>query len=938
MTKWKTKCFGLWSAHNFATVARLALCVWPALSSVPLLAEGQPNKPNDVTAEVTPHGDVQANPPAADRERVWIISIRLRGRILLAEDVFAYGVAEGDEVYLPASELFDALGFPITFDPATRQLSGWFLRENQTFSFDARTRVGSVAGRNVTLPPGRVLEDGKTIYLPLSALSDWLQLGADWVAAEQTVTFQPTYLIPAEERAQRADDAGRAGGRGPALDLSVLPRAYGDYAWISWPHGELTASANLSDSGNGRGAFYQSSAVLRGDLLKSSATAFVNVGSRLNATGRLTLSRTDPDGRLLGPFGASQVEAGDIALSPVPLLQRAAAGTGIRIASTQTASAGNFDVFTFEGAGLPGWQVKFYRSGELLGFQTIGDDGRYLFEEIPLLFGENVLTAELYGPQGQRDTDTRVIQVDGGLVRPGRLDYTFEAIDADRTVLGRNLDLSSGFGESSRSGGGEENDPMGARLGNGRGGQRAQLRLGYGLSRRATLRGTLGWQNRRTDGQTILAGAGATMSTDRWLAEIDVLGSSDGGSGFAMGGSGRAMGLNLNVRREAFSEAFATNANEGFGDTGRISSRTAIGVNTQLPFRVPLSMTVSAGRTMRFDGGRSDTGSFRLSASGSGISASQAINYQNFLAPGLESDARWTGLSTVSAGFRGLRGRLGLSYDLAPESDARRADILATTRVGAWNVDGRWSRDLMSTTSDYGVGVSRDVGGVRLGLDARYNDGFGQTQILATLSAAIDKHPVRARPRLGETARSRRGTLRIQAFDDADRDGLRSGTEPMLPITAVIAEPRGQATPLSDGSVLIENLPVGEHVGVALDTGLLADPFAIPGTPGAAVLARPGRILSITLPVVQSAEIELVVEDGKGEPVEGARATLHACAAPGDAPHVYRTRSAYDGFVLFQLVRPGCYELRINGLKIDQFEPVPGQVVVGDRVVLESRH
>ncbi|MEL6781508.1 MAG: hypothetical protein AAFO51_03970, partial [Pseudomonadota bacterium] len=83
MTKWKTKCFGLWSADNFAIVARLALCVLPALSSVPLLAEGQPNKPNGVTAEVTPQGDVQANPPAADREQVWIISIRLRGRILL---------------------------------------------------------------------------------------------------------------------------------------------------------------------------------------------------------------------------------------------------------------------------------------------------------------------------------------------------------------------------------------------------------------------------------------------------------------------------------------------------------------------------------------------------------------------------------------------------------------------------------------------------------------------------------------------------------------------------------------------------------------------------------------------------------------------------------------------------------------------------------------
>ena len=53
-------------------------------------------------------------------------------------------------------------------------------------------------------------------------------------------------------------------------------------------------------------------------------------------------------------------------------------------------------------------------------FRIVGDDGRYEFDEVPVLYGLNLFTSVLHGPQGQRREETWRVYVGPGLIEPGR--------------------------------------------------------------------------------------------------------------------------------------------------------------------------------------------------------------------------------------------------------------------------------------------------------------------------------------------------------------------------------------------------------------------------------------------------------------------------------------------------------------------------------------
>jgi len=56
---------------------------------------------------------------------------------------------------------------------------------------------------------------------------------------------------------------------------------------------------------------------------------------------------------------------------------------------------------SFSGSTGAGYEVEIYRNNALVGFQYADPRGRYVFSDIPLLFGENAFRVLLYGPQGQ---------------------------------------------------------------------------------------------------------------------------------------------------------------------------------------------------------------------------------------------------------------------------------------------------------------------------------------------------------------------------------------------------------------------------------------------------------------------------------------------------------------------------------------------------------
>jgi len=863
-----------------------------------------------------------------DIDDIWIIEIRLRRRVVLLRDVLAYGDGSGETLFVGISDLAAALDFPIEFDPETGIAHGWFLRENQTFDYDATTGLGRVAGREVRLPKERILIDEGELYVPLVIVSDWLQLGAQWESSNQIISLDPAYLLPGEEAGRRASKAGGNLGNGPLLDVEALPRFEAPYRLIGWPHARVNLSATTRGS---RGFEVQGNAVLRGDLAFMAGDVFVSGTSAGNTNARVTLSRSDPDQRLLGPLQASDLQLGALSLSQAPLIRQSTIGTGARLARNPRGTGQTFSDQIIEGDATPGWQAELYRGNQLLGFQTIGADGRYAFDDVPLQVGENRFTVQLYGPQGEQEKVERRFEIARNAVRPGQLTYLVEAIQPRRP-----LRLSDQVSDQDffTPDGDEDDEGLVPQVG--QQGLTAQAQVGYGLTKELSVRGLLSYQEiegASAPSNLAFAGLGADFTALGALSSVDGIVSQSGEWALRGGLAFNLAGISVFAEHEQYSGDFRSNANS-FNDETILSRRSDIRLDGSLD--VPLlgsGLNWGASYSQsRFRGGRQfETASFRTSTAIKRISLTNRIAWNRQFDESGGGSQRLIGTASAAGTIGPVRIRAGIDYDLMGDKGIRNWTLDAQTRVSEFAINLRYQRNQRSRSNTVSFGLSRDFEGVRLGANVRYDDFSGSVDGLLTLSFALDRNPMSGRMRMGRSANSDRGLAVVTAFEDDNANGLYDEGEYELEGFGIIAEPRGRVR--EQGKALtLSNFAVDRRQAIALDGDALEDPFAIPSTEGVAVVARPGSVAKIALPVIQSGEIEYTVLDEQGEPVINAILEL-VSEATGTR---YRERSAYDGLVLFQRVPPGHYTLIVPGKQSIELRLSAGEILVGQESLAQD--
>ncbi len=75
------------------------------------------------------------------------------------------------------------------------------------------------------------------------------------------------------------------------------------------------------------------------------------------------------------------------------------------------------------GALPPGWEIEAYRGQNLLGYQSVGPDGRYLLS-VPVDYGANPLELVAYGPNGQIDRSLITFHVPMNRLPAGHFEYS----------------------------------------------------------------------------------------------------------------------------------------------------------------------------------------------------------------------------------------------------------------------------------------------------------------------------------------------------------------------------------------------------------------------------------------------------------------------------------------------------------------------------------
>ncbi|MAI91227.1 MAG: hypothetical protein CBB65_12335 [Hyphomonadaceae bacterium TMED5] len=860
-----------------------------------------------------------------------IVELRLRRRAVLAPDVFAFG--DGEDLLLPLGELMYYLDFPIESDAATGRANGWFLRETQGFALNADAGEVEIAGQVFAFDPERVRTDGEDLYVPLSLLSAWFGLNSEWDAQSQTVHLEPDYLLSAEERLRREGQRVSSGRRQSQLDLSELEEIDAPYAWIGWPHGSADLSYNIAgpdpDIQLGTGSI-----ALTGDFLKMTGEFYGNADTDGSRTARMVLGRTDASGRLfssvLGSYGANRIQLGDISTTTHPLLQGGGAGLGVALSRSRLRQGGDFDTTRIEGEAFAGWQAELYRDGELLGFLTIPNSGRYIFDDIPLSFGVNRFRVELYGPLGERRTIDRPVDVSNSFVRQGDVEYNLEFALLGQGVFTNARRAAELDFDGTIDDGDDVTDASG--LSDSLNGYVGYGEIAMGLTQ--ALSATAGLQVRggetQADRQTGFVSL--AQRTGVHVLNGDLAVDNRGENAARLSYSTELRGVSLTAFLENRSDYFGLEYDED------ISSSVVRRANVRLDGRFnPPGLSRQAGwsaslaRNERADGGADHTAQARLSGQIAGLSLSETVNWR--WGDSDASGATETGTSTfsVSGTVNDFRLRGSLDADLVPDWEMSRAQIEVSRRYRDWYGRLRYVRDFSSDGASYGFGLSRDFDGVRLGFDLRHDEDNSQTSAMFTLGFDFDRHPGGTGMRFGRNARSDRGVANIRVYEDLDLDGVYSPeTDRVIEDAGVIVEPRGRLV-TNDERVVIDDLSTDQMIGVAVDRNQLNDPYLIPASEGARFTARPSGAVNINLPVVLSGEVELALVTETGEPIEGRIAEMRSCPDGRIDEHL-RERSAYDGYVFFQFVKPGCYDLNVPGYETQRLYVSSGDILRPDLV------
>jgi hypothetical protein len=620
--------------------------------------------------------------------------------------------------------------------------------------------------------------------------------------------------------------------------------------------------------------------IAEGDLGYMGAEAYFSGDSDdWHETARLTLTRVDQSSELLGPLKASQISVGDISPTSIPMVGGAGNELGLSISNNEVNRTSDFDTTRFEGNVQSGWDVELYQNGALAGSMRAGSDGKYIFEDIPVFYGKNTFQVIGYGPQGQKKVlDEEEIRIGSGMVVPDKLNYSFSLSRQESSFLGleKNPD--------------QNNSP------------KLSGKVEFGVNE--IVSGTAGITSvEYDDSRHNYLQAGLRGAFNSWYGQADFTMDSEGGNALATQAQTSLLAQNVKLKQEFFSDFNRS-----------LKSRNSLSLSGRIEefYGLPkLSYQLSNTYSIFNRGDRNGEFGTRLAATLGKVSLSNTTSW-DYLDDEKEA---LTGIVSASGSVMGaiLRGSVQYSlgdtdtvdqfslrsnWDLAPHLN------IGTNVTKHNDID---SRDITTV-----LNLNWDAGAFTLSPSLSYDTESGMGAYLG-LSFSLGKKPVNNDIAIRSEEITGKGAATAFVYHDANNNSIFDDDDQPIP-EAEIRTRQSNLKAITDeqGIAGIDGMRSYNPVDVELDTETLQNPFWQPAVQGKAIIPRPGVNKIIEIPVITTGEIEGNIyrkdNDGYSEPL--AKIGLEIYNKEGEK--VQTTRSEFDGFFLFQAVRPGDYLLKVK--------------------------
>jgi len=822
----------------------------------------------------------------ADPEEQFMLDVNIR-QLRLGDGVRAYQTPEGTCVVF--GDFLTTLDLPMKIDLEAKRASGWAFKEENRIEIDQTAGTVRYGDQQERMAEGTVRETPEGWCVDSAALGRWFELGVKPMTSGSVLLLESDAKLPIELAVERQQRAARI--RPAAMPLEGLPEIKLPYRLWRAPALDFVVNAGVTyQASSGMRVDRSASVAAAGEIARLSYDAILATDSEGDPQSlRVRAYRSDPEGGLLGPLNATHFAVGDVQGLSSRLLAESS-GRGAEVTNRPLFNPVAFDRTRFEGDLPTGWDAELYRNGELLAFSRSDGSQRYIFDDVPMIYGDNRFEIILYGPQGQQRSRVEYVNVGQNQLPPGESWYAASISQPGKDILNDFVGRDDGGG---RIGDDLDADFRRPKL-------QAAVQVEHGLGTRTSV-GLLAAMLLADNERLSFVEGSIRQSVGSALIEAAVARDSNGA---------------ISARAQAVASIGATSISadalfaDGFVIDGKRENRYRDGrIAIDAPLKIGRQRISSHADVRYVDRGVRDktlNAAGRLSANFNGFNLTSYVGWEHRLGKSRQPD-RFEAALIGSGRIRNVRLRGETVWEFSPQNRFRSAELSAY-----------WSA---SDKVDWEGAVGYDAEGGRGRARISHIRRFDSVAVAGSLEGATDGSfaagvnfnfsldSSRGGFKLTNQKLASSGIVEARVYRDLNDNGRRDGEEPWEEGATITTGQRASQEVTNDkGVVRVGGLQPFQPIAIGIDTSSLDDPSLTPKKALQVIVPRPGVTASLEIGLVGAGDIEgvLVKDDGRG--FEGLDVEL--VDASGKVAGT--VRSDFDGFILFERVAYGSYTIRLT--------------------------
>lgn len=817
-----------------------------------------------------------------------VIELRIRNTVL--DRAFMALESDDGSLFIPLDRLSKLLDMAIEIKG--NQAKGWVFDKSNIFEIDLDNQTAENKYGTIQLAENSAFKEDGEIFVEIGTLSYLLPFDLEINWRKLIIEIISKDNFPFEERLIRRGKWKIAESRQEIAQEKVRPKQKTPYSIFIPPSVDLDNNLNWDKSKN---KFVNNNQLnFAGDLLYGTLNSNLAFQDKNLMRMRLNYSRTDEDGGALPLLKTTQMEMGDIRIPGISTFSSGAEAIGFRATNRKLGTTSIFSNTTVEGDVPVGWDVELYRNGELVGFFDGSKGGRYVFENIGMLRNGNVFEIVKYGPHGEVEREMKNYLVPLDVVPPG----------------GTEWELAGGLGNAALEGKKNRQTEETAAW---------YFNLEHGINNYLIASFE---SERNADSKTLRNALGSTIVFNKTTLKPRI---------FFDDGDLRGLAFNV-IRKIGKTSSWTFDGDQRFKNKeGTVDSN----YNWNLRSRLNIPLVKNSGyfeirakenlnniiETQTETGFRTRVRTFNLA---------QKIIYEDKI-------NKWSSNSSLRS-TNGVFFSPNFDFNLVKSEDKNLETTIKTSFRRNITPDTKATLAInapleMMKQASISSGITTKLGAADLGLSGSINN-QGAASVNLSLRVGLGYDHESKKYRLLKHGVSSNGWAKVKMHLDHNSKGDFKQLEGV--------KLKGQKeTTSKDGKIFVSGLTPGRSVSLSIDRGSLEDPYLTPLEENYWVRPRAGVMETVDMIVAVTGEVEgrllmFDLEEEQEKELAGVEVLLMEEGESGRV--VAKVRSEFDGYYLFEGVKPGKYLVKpsdehVKLIQAKDIDPIEVTVKPGGDIV-----